>query len=196
MCWFMLFISADSLCEVTSPSATLFKDKTAERLTKQQIQLEREAKAKIKVFADTLKQTLVSAIQSGGFAEGVNVCKNQAPVIAESLSTDGWQVARTSLKVRNTDNQASNWEQETLKGFDAKFKKGVSPDSIDASLLTETSFRYMKAIPTGQICLSCHGPEIDKTLQQTITAQYPLDSATGFTLNDIRGAFTLHKAIE
>lgn len=190
----LLLLSTASYSEVRSSELAIHKDNVSQEVVVNK-QLENEAKEKVKVFATTLKQTLVSAIQTGGFENGVNICKDQAPQIAETLSTDGWQISRTSLKVRNTDNQASGWEIKNLKHFDSLFKQGVSATTLEASIQTQDTFRYMKAIPTDQICLACHGTSVDKTLQQIITAQYPEDAATGFTLDDIRGAFSLTKTI-
>ena len=190
----LLLLSTASCLQVWSSELAVNQGNKAQEVVVNK-QLENEAKEKVNIFATTLKEALVSAIQTGGFENGVNICKEQAPQIAKKLSIDGWQVSRTSLKVRNTDNQASDWEVENLKRFDSLFKQGVPVATLEASQQTQDTFYYMKAIPTGQVCLACHGTSVDKTLQQTITAEYPEDAATGFTLNDIRGAFSLTKII-
>ncbi|MFT2089486.1 DUF3365 domain-containing protein [Paraglaciecola sp. 2405UD69-4] len=190
----LLLLSTASYSEVRPSELAIHIDNVSQEVFVNK-QLENEAKEKIKVFSTTLKQALVGAIQTGGFENGVNVCKEQAPQIAKNLSTGGWQVSRTSLKVRNTDNQPSDWERESLNQFDALFKQGVPAGKLETSQQTQDTFSYMKAIPTGQICLVCHGVSVDKTLQQTITTQYPEDVATGFRLGDIRGAFSLTKSI-
>jgi hypothetical protein len=53
----------------------------------------------------------------------------------------------------------------------------------------------MKAIPTGEICLACHGESISPDVATAIREAYPQDQATGFSLGDIRGAFTLSKPL-
>jgi hypothetical protein len=58
------------------------------------------------------------------------------------------------------------------------------------------AFRYMKAIPTGELCLTCHGGSIDPDLAARIRAGYPKDQATGFKLGELRGAFTLSKPLD
>jgi uncharacterized alpha-E superfamily protein len=155
-----------------------------------------EAQQRIKRFATTLKTALVSAIQEQGLVHAVDVCHSVAPQIAESLSTEGWQVARTSLKTRNQNNQADMWERDTLEDFDRRFKAGTPAGELTASLQSDTQFRYMKAIPTDKVCLACHGSTVDETLSQAIINKYPQDRAVGFTLEDIRGAFTLSKQTE
>ena len=155
-----------------------------------------EAQQKVKQFGQALKQTLVSTIKEKGYHAAVEVCKTEAPSIADELSRDGWSIGRTSLKVRNASNVPDEWEASVLTDFDARFKAGDSPDTLTASTKTQVQYRFMKAIPTAQVCLACHGEQVDASLLDTIQSNYPNDNATGFTLNDIRGAFTLTKELE
>ncbi len=158
-------------------------------------QLQLQAQAKVKTFAKTLKQALMSAVQQQGFEHAVAVCKDQAPVIAASLSTDGWTVARTSIRTRNQDNHANTWEMQQLRLFDESFKAGTPAGQLIAEELTDSQYRYMQAIPTGQLCLACHGQSIEASLAESIQAAYPNDKATGFSPEDIRGAFSLTKSL-
>jgi len=173
-------------------------EQTAEQTKLQSPQegLNVEAQQRIKRFATSLKSALVSAIQEQGLVHAVDVCHSVAPQIAEELSTEGWQVARTSLKTRNQDNQAGIWEHDMLEDFDRRFKAGTPAGELTASLHSDTQFRYMKAIPTDKVCLACHGTKVDSTLSEAINNKYPQDRAVGFTLEDIRGAFTLSKQTE
>nr|WP_168711046.1 DUF3365 domain-containing protein [Ningiella ruwaisensis] len=161
----------------------------------QEATLEREANEKIKVFATQLKGELSSAIQEQGLAHAVTVCKDKAPEIARSLSTDGWTLARTSLGVRNPDNAPNEWERGVMLAFDKAYKGGKSAADLHVSKIDDTSFYYMKAIETSQVCLACHGSNVNESLLKHINTQYPKDSATGFTLDELRGAFTLQKTI-
>jgi hypothetical protein len=154
-----------------------------------------QAKLKVKQFSMQLKAALVAAIQSGGLEAGVEVCHTKAPQIAASLSVDGWKVGRTSLKIRNQKNIPDQWEADVLSLFDKRFQQGEKPESLVATSSKETKFRLMKAIPMDKVCLACHGSAIDPSLQKTIQKYYPNDTATGFSLEDIRGAFTLQKNI-
>ena len=81
-------------------------------------QFTQEGKAAIKEFAGTLKGALVSAMKSGGPIEAINVCNEVAPTISVELSKKyGFEIARTSLKVRNPNNTADDWEKEILYQF-------------------------------------------------------------------------------
>jgi len=54
-------------------------------------------------------------------------------------------------------------------------------------------FRYLKAIPVQPPCLICHGtPEmIAPAVRERLSADYPHDRATGYSLGQIRGAVTI-----
>lgn len=159
-------------------------------------QLEAQAKQRIKLFSTKLKAALVGAIQEDGFKHAVSVCKDRAPAIAKELSNDGWTISRTSMKVRNAENTANDWEQMMLEKFDQRYKAGELASNLhmsnaNVSALENEAFKYMQAIPTDELCLACHGKSVDPSLLQHIQTNYPSDKATGFTLKDIRGAFVV-----
>ena len=162
--------------------------------------LNQEALEKTKLFASQLKSTLQAGVKQGGLAQGVNVCKDAAPSIAQAHAVDGWQVGRTSLKLRNSNNQADEWESKQLAIFEEKIKAGANPKTLMAnevvtSAAGDKQFRFMKAIPTGKLCLNCHGSKIAPKLKSAINQHYPEDKAIGFNLGDLRGAFTLTKSL-
>jgi hypothetical protein len=159
-----------------------------------------EAGALIKQFATTLKGELTSAIKSGGPQNAVQVCKEKAPAIAANLSeTSDWQIARTSLKTRNPNNAPDEWETVVLEQFESLKAEGKDVKTMTYAAVvdedgTET-YRFMKAIPTAAVCLTCHGKDIDPELAQVIDEAYPEDQARGYEEDDIRGAFTLSKPL-
>jgi hypothetical protein len=108
-------------------------------------------------------------------------------------------VGRTSLKLRNPANKPDAWEQEVLEQFDARKAAGETLEKMEFHEVVDAegvkTFRYMKAIPTGEVCLKCHGTEIDPKVQAELLRLYPSDEATGYALGDIRGAFTLSKPL-
>lgn len=153
--------------------------------------LEEQARSKVDEFSIQLKQALKSAIVQGGFTHGVKVCKHLAPAIATRMSTDGWKIGRTALKVRNTDNTADAWEAQTLEKWQALALQGPELAKVIEIKQSETQFRYMQAIPMGKLCAHCHGVVIDPKLQAEINKAYPSDQAVNFKLGQLRGAFTL-----
>lgn len=155
----------------------------------------------IQAFSEALKSALLSAMESGGPTEAVAVCKDVAPLIASELSNQyNFNIARTSLKVRNPNNVADVWEKAVLNQFENSKNQGAEIGDLKISELVtqgnQQERRLMKAIPTGQLCLTCHGENIEPTLQTRLQELYPDDEATGFKLGDIRGAFTIRKVIQ
>jgi hypothetical protein len=49
----------------------------------------------------------------------------------------------------------------------------------------------MKAIPTGAVCLACHGQTLAPEIQEALDTDYPHDRARGYELGQIRGAFSI-----
>jgi len=153
-----------------------------------------EAKPIMMNFGQNLKAELKQAMMSGGPLKGLDVCHLQAPKIAEEASQSGWQVARTSLKWRNENNQPDQWEQEQLVEFERQLKAGVAPKKLWAVHEGEKETRVMKAIMTNEICLACHGETLMPSVSKKLSELYPNDRATGFKAGDIRGAFSLTKS--
>lgn len=144
----------------------------------------------------SLKGALQEAMKEGGPVNAIAVCNEKAPEIATALSAkNNRQVARTSLKVRNPANTPDEWEENVLKAFEKRKAKGEDPKTIEHSEMVRIdgnwNFRYMKAIPTGDICLACHGEDLAPAVKAKLEALYPDDRATGYKLGDLRGAFTI-----
>jgi len=157
-----------------------------------------ESRAMVKAFAGTLKGELQMAIKEGGPMRAIPVCYVKAPEIASDLSQPPqWTIGRTSHKLRNPDNAPDDWEATVLDEFLERAASGESLKSMERVELVESegrqTYRYMKAIPVGEVCLTCHGSEIDPELKAEIDSFYPEDQATGFALGELRGAFTITK---
>ena len=151
----------------------------------------------VKRFAGELKGELKRAVDEKGFGHAIGVCKDVAPGIAMRLSTEtGWRVGRTALRLRNPANAPGLEERAVLGEFLERAAAGeplakMEHASEEIGAGGRKTFRYMKAIPTGELCLTCHGSKIDPDLAARIRASYPKDQATGFKLGELRGAFTL-----
>lgn len=160
-----------------------------------------QAKGIIKEFFGNLKGELEQAMKAGGPVNAINVCKGRAPMIAHETSAKyGWDVGRTSLKLRNAAvNKPDDWELGVLKQFEERKAKGEDVTSMDYTEVVDQggkkTFRYMKAIPTQDLCLNCHGAEIKPEVAAELDKLYPGDEARGFKVGDIRGAFTLSKPL-
>lgn len=165
----------------------------AEPASEAQIKKSRMA---IQAFGKTLKGELVAAMKAGGPVNAIGVCNTEAPMIADKISADqSLMVSRTSLKNRNPGNAPTDWQAPVLEKFDADRAAGTEPGKLEYAEVVDTEagkeYRYMKAIPTDKICLTCHGGEIQDGISAKLKELYPADKATGYTEGQIRGAFVV-----
>lgn len=156
-----------------------------------------EAESLVQQFAGTLKPQLQAAMQQGGPVHAINVCAEEAPRIARQLSdSSGWQVKRVSLKARNSGTAVpDSWEREILQQFDQRQATGELPQQLSAAAVVDGRFRYMKAQGVEPLCLTCHGETLDPQVRAALQQRYPDDRATGYREGQIRGAFSLSKAL-
>jgi hypothetical protein len=149
-----------------------------------------------KEFMQTLKKELQAGMQEGGPINAVSVCNLTAPAIASTYSArNGWEVGRTSLKTRNPENAPDPWERSVLESFEERKRAGEDPMKMEFYEVVKqdgsNKLRYMKAIPTGELCLACHGEHVDSVTKTRLETLYPHDQALGYKTGDIRGAFSI-----
>lgn len=154
-----------------------------------------QAKNAVQKLGGTLKGELETAMKTGGAIPALGICNLKAPEIAKAVSAEsGMQVSRVSLKNRNpVMGQANDWQIQVLNDFEARKAKGEAVDTLAYSEIVEDEYRFMKAIPTGAVCLTCHGTEVKPEVLTKIKELYPNDKATGYQEGDIRGAFVAVK---
>ncbi|NWG32083.1 MAG: DUF3365 domain-containing protein [Rhodocyclaceae bacterium] len=165
-------------------------------------QLLQEARGIPAKMVPKLLEVLQEEIDKNGHAEAISVCREKAPEMAKNLSAQiGWQVRRVSLKNRNPKAVPDAWERATLEEFERRLAAGEKPTNIDkGEIVTENGqkfYRYMKALPTQDLCLNCHGtPErLAPKVAEKLKELYPDDKAVGYGLAEIRGAITAKKPL-
>lgn len=142
----------------------------------------------INEYAQALKKHLVAALQEGGPTEAIEVCHSKAPELADAVSAKHKvEVSRVSARFRNPGNQPDAWQKEVLAYLAAN---PYGADFVYAQT-GEGQHRYMQAIRTEGICLSCHGNNLAGEVKQALVETYPLDRATGYQLGELRGAFSV-----
>lgn len=159
--------------------------------------LQAEAAQIVQTFAGMLKPKLKSAIQSGGLVHAIEICSVEAPQIAASLSEQtGWRIKRVSLKARNKSTAMPDvFEQMVLAQFNERQKNGESASNMIFSDVVDGEFRFMKAQGVQGLCLNCHGESLQPEVKEALAERYPEDTATGYSLGEIRGAFSLAKPL-
>lgn len=149
-----------------------------------------------------LLEVLDDEIRKGGPENAIGVCREKAPQMAKAASEKtGWAIRRVSLKNRNPKAVPDAWEKGVLEEFDRRAAAGDKPTGLEkGELLTvdgQQVYRYMKALPTQDLCLQCHGTadRISPAVQAKLLELYPNDKAVGYSAAEIRGAITIRKPL-
>jgi len=157
--------------------------------------------------AVSLLTKLAGALQAemgkGGPEAAIGVCRDIAPQAAGELSRqNGWRVSRVSLKVRNPLlGTPDAWESAALMDFEKRAAAGEELAKLEKGEVVKEGdrqyFRYIKAIPTQEVCLNCHGAadKIQPNVKAKLTAEYPHDQATGYSAGQIRGGVSVKRPI-
>lgn len=158
------------------------------------------ARTAIQELAASLQTELKSAMQAGGPVAAIGVCHTQAMPITQKVSAEhGLLVSRVSLGNRNPENLPNQWQTAVLEDFERQKAAGKDPGSLAWSETVSTDggkeFRFMKAIPTGPVCLACHGTALSPEVSGVLADLYPQDRATGYNQGDIRGAFVVTRQL-
>lgn len=146
-------------------------------------------------FSRSLKSELMAALNEGGAARALRVCRVKAPEIAAAHTKGGWSIKRVSDRMRNPDDRPIGDEGEILASFsDPDFKQDYYQDWYGSD--SNKVFRYCQEIITQPMCLQCHGDlqTIEPELYKQIKIAYVWDKATGYKVGDVRGMFVVEAA--
>ena len=145
---------------------------------------EAEALQAIKAFGTELKTTLTQALEKSP-THAIEVCRKQAPAIAQSHSSKDLSLGRVSSRTRNPKNKPKEWMTKSIADFEAgKIKSDYHVVAINGDRKG-----LLKPIKTEAVCLVCHGKVLAPEIAATLHRNYPNDQATGYDLGEIRGYF-------
>lgn len=137
-----------------------------------------------------LLKNVSEQIAKGGTVRAVEFCNENAVSLTNSSRINTFEINRLSNKNRNPNNEIkSEIDQQAWNEISTL----MNNTSLPKHLLKEQgeSVYYYKAIPIGMpTCLACHGneqTEITPETLQIITAKYPYDKATNYTMGELRG---------
>ena len=145
----------------------------------------------------SLKASVKLAMEEAGPIGAIEYCNLAALDITEEISDSlNLNINRTSLKTRNEKNNPDEWEKKYLLKFNEEYLSGMDIKKLFYYEVIKNDdnskiFRFIKPIPTGKVCLKCHGSKIEEGLAFKIKELYPNDRAIGFKLGEIRGAFSV-----
>lgn len=160
------------------------------------------ARAAAQALQTALAKELHAALEAGGPAQGIDVCSRRAGVIAADVSrTHAAEVGRTTQRTRNPANAPDTWAQQGLRELERRKAAGEDPQQLEhAEIVMQNgmpTFRYLKAIaiPANGPCLMCHGDKLNPAVSAALDERYPSDTARGYRVGDIRGAFSVTRPL-
>ena len=167
---------------------------TMERVTK--------ARELAHTYSERLRVDLAQALKDVGPVGAIGACNTLAPDLNATVS-DGstFEISRTALRVRNPENAPDSWEQAVLDQFQKAAAGGADARVLETFDIVTTAegqklFRYMRPIVMREPCMACHGVNVTQDVKAEIAKYYSDDKATGYTLGEIRGAFSLVQQLD
>lgn len=147
-----------------------------------------------KVSKELLKKlgsNLKHELKTKGLIAAANFCTQKAYTLTQEVNLhqlEGVSVKRISLKARNPENIASADEIKVLESM----QKLLDEKKLPAYIVEKQaeSYKYYKPLVIKkEVCLKCHGNiSNNKELSDYMSKTYPEDKATGYKMNDLRGA--------
>lgn len=139
------------------------------------------------VTFDSLRSSLIKAINTAGLSGAVSFCNIKAPEITQQYA-DTFLIKRTALRYRNTNNKPDSLELDIL----LKMTDEVETVRIPKSRLVRDKgvVHYFKPTIMQGMCLRCHGKpreQIPAPALTEINRLYPNDKAIDFKEGDLRG---------
>lgn len=161
-----------------------------------------ESRAVANQLMAQIRGELTRELERTGPVRAIIVCKYSVPEITSNLSRQtGMRITRVSLRPRNRAlGEPDIWEQRVLLDFENRVAKGEKAEALEYSEVVDEpagrAFRYMKALPTSQPCLLCHGPgsQHSEGVKALLATEYPHDKAVEYGIGQVRGAVSIKKS--
>lgn len=129
---------------------------------------------------------LTRAIATGGPGGAIGVChQSSADVIQRVKREKGFDVGRTSDRLRNPTNLPKAWAAAVVKKYAGENASSVDGFYVDLG----DRVGVMRPVGLAGICAGCHGPadRLESRVRKELAERYPADRATGFKQGEIRG---------
>ncbi|HOL64497.1 MAG TPA: DUF3365 domain-containing protein [Accumulibacter sp.] len=149
-------------------------------------------------------QAMQEALKEKGTVDAIPICREKAPQLLQDIRRQtGWNIRRISLQTRHPETGTPDvWEARQLADFNIKAANGVKPETLEAGEIVTTAdgrrvYRYIKALPVAEVCVSCHGAAetFSDDLKAALRKDYPLDRATGYSVGQVRGALSVIRSL-
>jgi hypothetical protein len=117
----------------------------------------------------------------------------------EASDAAKFDFSRTALGVRNPANAPDDWERRQMETFNFLMDAGLDPSTFEAAEIVQEGdqkvFRWLRPAQMTEACLVCHGEAMDERIKLLLLQEYPLDEASGYSENQLGGAFSVRKVL-
>jgi len=142
-----------------------------------------------------LLENVAGAMSTGGPVHAVDFCNMHALSISDSLSAlHNCEIRRIAVKYRNPeDKPRTETGLGLLKQYEKAHQNG-EPIKPEVHIFDDRIEYYHPILINNGACLLCHGLPGEQIKEQTlemIATHYPGDLATGFKMDDFRGAWKI-----
>ncbi len=141
-----------------------------------------------------LASKLKEVVQEEGIGEALKFCNVNAYPIVDSLEeVYKAKVKRASSRTRNPDDAPDKMEEEIIEEYARDIANGSTPE-VKIILDDDMAHYFKPIILSAELCLKCHGKVGTDLLDenyQIIKELYPDDNATGHSLGDLRGIWSI-----
>ncbi|HEX6974283.1 MAG TPA: DUF3365 domain-containing protein [Vicinamibacterales bacterium] len=129
---------------------------------------------------------ITRALANGGPGGAIGVCHQSSAAVIERVKREkGFEVGRTSDRLRNPTNLPRPWMTATIAKYAGARAASVEGFYVDLG----DRIGVMRPIAEESVCGGCHGPadRLEPRVRQELRERYPADRATGFKTGEIRG---------
>ncbi len=147
-------------------------------------------------FMAELTRTIQDAIHDEGLAGAVGVCRQAVPELEARYSLPpGIKVRLVALQCCDADNRPDAWEKKGLEDFLERRRQGAILAGLEyhkpVAGQGQTVFRYLRALPTGSLCLQCHGERLSPKVKKAMRSNCSGSGSGAFRLAELRGALSI-----
>ena len=109
-------------------------------------------------LAGNLITRLQEAVADSGPAGAIGFCSVEGlPLTAEVSRETGFEIKRTSSRVRNPANAPDSLERAALAHYEGLIASGDSVPATFVQRASESAYRYYQPLRIQPFCLQCHG---------------------------------------
>ena len=137
-----------------------------------------------------LGKNLKQSIAKDGLVGAMSFCNEQAYSLTDSMQVKyNAIITRVSDKNRNQKNKANAIELSYINAFKEKLENGEEIKPIIEK--NGGKIHFYAPIKTNQLCLQCHGKQLQPNILAKLKDLYPNDLAVGYDDNQVRGIWSI-----